>query len=460
VIRSRLAASASLRWRLLAATGLLAALLVAIAGTLLLGLFRSEVQRQFASSLRSQLDEVTARLEWTADGEPLLPPASLSDPRWRRPYGGLYWQVEPVQANHRPPLRSRSLWDTQLAVPADAVTDGEVHVHALDGPAGQSLLLVERSVRPGSDAATAWRVLVAGDLRESEAAVQRLRGALIGGSVLLLVLMLAAAWVQTGIGLAPLRRLQAALAALRGGQATRLAGRFPSELQPLADDFNGVLDRQADSLARARTQAGNLAHALKTPLAVLAQAAEQPGLVATPAAALLVEQVQRIRRQVDWHLARARAAALQGQPGERTPLRPSAEALLRVLGRLHTERGLQLQLVLPDGLPGFAGDAQDLQEMLGNLLDNACRWARHTVRLSASTAPDGRLWIDVDDDGPGIPAAQRAQALARGQRLDESLPGSGLGLAIVAELAQLYGGALSLDDAPLGGLRARLLLPS
>lgn len=457
---TRLAAPGSLRWRLLAVTGLLAALLVTLAGALLLGLFRSEVQRQFASGLRSQLDEVTARLSWSATGEPQLQPASLSDPRWRRPYGGLYWQVEPVQPGGPLPMRSRSLWDVQLAVPADAVADGEVHVHEVQGPAGQDLLLLERSVRPAGDATGAWRVLVAGDLRETEAAVQRLRRALTGGALLLLVLMLAAAWVQTGIGLAPLRRLQAALAALRGGQAARLAGRFPSELQPLVDDFNGVLERQADSLARARTQAGNLAHALKTPLAVLAQAAEQPDLAGTPAAALLGEQVQRIRRQVDWHLARARAAALQGQPGARTPLRASAEALLRVLQRQHAERGPALSLDLPENELAFAGDAQDLQEMLGNLLDNACRWARGRVRLSAAPAAEGRLCILVDDDGPGIPPAQRAQALLRGQRLDESLPGSGLGLAIVAELAQLYGGALSLDESPLGGLRARLLLPA
>jgi len=457
---SRSSASGSLRWRLLAVTGLLATLLVALAGALLLGLFRGEVQRQFASGLRSQLDEVTARLEWSAAGEPQLTPASLSDPRWRRPYGGLYWQIEPVRADGRPPLRSRSLWDTQLAVPADAVADGEVHVHEVQGPAGQALLLLERSVRPAGSGAGSWRILVAGDLRETEAAVQRLRGALVGGALLLLLLMLAAAWLQTGVGLAPLRRLQTALAALRAGQAARLQGRFPSELQPLVDDFNGVLDRQADSLARARTQAGNLAHALKTPLAVLAQAAEQPGLAGTPAAALLDEQVQRIRRQVDWQLARARAAALQGQPGVRTPLRASCDALLRVLQRLHADRGLQLELALPESEPGFAGDAQDLQEMLGNLLDNACRWASRRVRLSAVLAADGKLCIEVDDDGPGIAPAQRAQALARGQRLDESLPGSGLGLAIVAELAQLYGGALSLHESPLGGLRARLLLPA
>ncbi len=457
---SRTGALGSLRWRLLAVTGLLAALLVSLACALLLGVFRTEVHRQFATGLRSQLDEVTARLEWTAEGEPVLPTASLSDPRWRRPYGGLYWQVEPLQPQRRPPLRSRSLWDQQLAVPADAVADGEVHVHEVRGPAGQGLLLLERSVKPDPSTAQAWRVLVAGDLREAEAAVQRLRAALIAGALLLLALMLAAAWVQTGVGLAPLRRLQGALAALRRGEAPRLHGRFPTELQPLVDDFNGVLDRQAESLARARTQAGNLAHALKTPLAVLAQAAEQPEVAGTPTATMLADQVQRIRRQVDWHLARARAAALQAQPGARTPLRASAEALLRVLERLHADRGLQLSLDLSDPALGFAGDVQDLQEMLGNLLDNACRWARQRVRLSASTVASGQLCIEVDDDGPGIPPAQRELALTRGQRLDESVPGSGLGLAIAAELAQLYGGALSLDDSPLGGLRARLLLPA
>ena len=461
----------SLRWRLLAITAALATLVVALTATLLLGLARDAVQRQFASALRSQLDEVTARLEWTPNGAPTLAPEALSDPRWRRPYGGLYWQVQAVDPSRlngpggAPPLRSRSLWDAQLAPPPDAVADGEVHVHNIAGPDGQALLLLERSVRPAGDAAPAWRVLVAGDLAETEAAVQPLRRALVGGAVLLLALLLGAAWLQTGVGLAPLRRLQAALGALRTGRAQRIEGQFPQELQPLVDDFNRVLAQQADSLARARTQAGNLAHALKTPLAVLGQAAEHalgedPGRPSQPALAALVnEQVQRVRRQVDWHLARARVAAAQGQAGLRAPVRVTAEGLLRVMARVHAARELQLAFDATDPLPDFAGDGQDLHEMLGNLLDNACQWAAGRVRLRA-TADDTGLLLCVDDDGPGIPPDQRAQALTRGQRLDESVPGSGLGLAIVAELAALYGGALTLDRADWGGLQARLRLPA
>lgn len=282
----------------------------------------------------------------------------------------------------------------------------------------------------------------------------------------LLLLLLAAAAAQVTLGLAPLRALQRALAALRQGQATRLSGRFPSEVQPLVDDFNGVLDRQAATVERARTAAGNLAHALKTPLAALLHAAEgadqrPEALAALPAQ--VQEQVARARRQVDWQLARARAAAAHGQPGLRTPVAPVVEGLLRVMARVHAGRSLQWQPSPIEPDLAFAGEVEDLHEMVGNLLDNAGKWATHRVsigaaRIAADSRP--RLCISVEDDGPGIETARREQALGRGQRLDESVPGSGLGLAIVHELAALYGGQLLLGDTPGGGLHVELVLPA
>ena len=251
--------------------------------------------------------------------------------------------------------------------------------------------------------------------------------------------------------------MQRALQQVREGRTARLEGRFPTEVQPLIDDFNGVLDRNAEVVARARTQAGNLAHALKTPLAVLGNAAVQ-----TPQselASLVAEQVQVAQRHIHWHLARARVAASQGLPGQRTPLAPLLDKLLRVMDKLHAPRRLDLGR---DAVPAdwaFAGEEQDLQEMLGNLLDNACRSARGAVRVSAQHEGQ-QLHIMVDDDGPGIAPELRAAVLQRGVRLDESTPGSGLGLAIVVELAQLYGGALTLETSELGGLSARLSLPA
>lgn len=455
----------SLRFRLLAAT--LAALAVALllAGVLLAGLFREHVLRQFSQSLTAQLDQITARLEFDAAGQPLIDPQSLSDPRWSRPYSGLYWQVDGAGPAQRAVLRSRSLWDATLALPRDVLAEGVVHVHEGTGPDGAALLLVERTVTRDGARTTPWRLTVAADLRDTVAAVERFNGVLMASMGTLFVLLCGAAYAQVAVGLAPLRALQRTLAGVHAGTAARLHGRFPSEVQPLVDDFNAVLDRNAEVVARARTHAGNLAHAIKTPLAVMSQAAaaaQQRSEAGDELAALVEEQVGVARRHVDWHLARARAAAAQGVPGARVPLQPVLGGLLRVLERVHAGRGIAWR-----GLPvapelAFAGEAQDLQEILGNLLDNAGKWARHEVHVSATASGLGRgsrLRIVIDDDGPGIAAGRREVVMARGARLDETVPGSGLGLAIVNELVGLYGGSVSLQAAPTGGLRVEVELP-
>ena len=460
----------SLRFRLLAATLVAALIALVLAGVLLAGLFREHVLRQFAEQLVAQLDQVTARFDLDPTGRPQLDSAGLTDPRWSRPYSGLYWQVDgrSAAAWQRGMLRSRSLWDAALAAPTDAVADGVVHVHEIAGPDGAALLLVERTVRRDDAAATTWRLLVAGDLRASQAAVERFNGVLAASLAALLALLCVAALAQVAVGLAPLRALQRALAAVHLGRAPRLEGRFPAEVQPLIDDFNVVLDRNAEVVARARTQAGNLAHAIKTPLAAMAQAASAPpqGPEAGARLATLVqEQVGTARKQVDWHLARARAAAAQGLPGARTAVEPVLAGLLRVMAQVHAARSLALQSDPLEPGMAFAGEKQDLQEILGNVLDNACKWARSQVHVSATRerspgAGPPALRIAIDDDGPGIGAEQRATVLARGARLDESVPGSGLGLAIVHELVGLYGGSVDLGPSPLGGLRVELGLPA
>lgn len=452
-----------MRWRLVGATLVALAVALALAGVLLAGLFRDHVLRQFTGTLASQLDQITARIEFDASGAPRLDPQTLSDPRWTRPYSGLYWQVDAMgPAARRAVLRSRSLWDSQLAVPEDTPPDGALHVHAIAGPAGTALHLVERTVRQDGAANTGWRILVAADLGETEGAVAGFNRVLAASLAVLLGLMVAAAWVQVRLGLAPLRTLEASLARVRDGRSQRLEGRFPSELQPLVDDFNKVLDRNAEVVTRARTQAGNLAHAIKTPLAALAQAA-RPAQPPAELASLVRDQVELARRHVDWHLARSRAAAAQGVPGAVVPLEPVVQGLLRTLERVHADRHLDMRWTPPGQELRFAGETQDLQEMLGNLLDNACKWARSAVEVDAQRlAEDGRDWLvcRVDDDGPGIAPELRDRVTARGARLDESVPGSGLGLAIVQEIAGLYGGSLALDVAPAGGLRAVLRLPA
>lgn len=460
--------SGSLRVRLLAATLAVLVLALVAAGFLLSGLFRDHVMRQAETTLTHQLDQVTTRLAFDAAGQPLLDPLTLSDPRWQRPYSGLYWQIDqmpssPGSAGQRKGvLRSRSLWDTSLALDNDSLGDGAVHRHTGAGPQGAPLLILERTVRLGEQPDTRWRLVVATDMQAISQAVSRFNGMLAVSLGLLWLLLVLAGVAQVAVGLSPLWAMQRALVDVREGRTPRLQGRFPTEVQPLIDDFNGVLDRNAEVVERARTQAGNLAHALKTPLSVLGQAAAQQQ-AASPddkLAPLVHEQVNTARRHIDWHLARARAAAAQGLPGMRTPLAPTLAGLVRVMARVHADRSVSVHTDVPDTSLAFAGEEQDLQEMLGNLLDNACQWARTEVRVSASRVGP-QLHIVLEDDGPGIPPDRLDTVLTRGVRLDESTPGSGLGLAIVADLAQGYGGQVTLSHSPkLGGLRVQLNLPA
>ncbi|MCA0244451.1 MAG: sensor histidine kinase [Proteobacteria bacterium] len=452
----------SLRLRLLGATLVTLALALVGAHGWLTSLFRDHVMQQFDLGLAQQLDQLTARLEFDAAGRPQIDRGSMTDPRWEQPYAGLYWQIESLDGapGRRPAvlLRSRSLWDAELQLPADALANGERHQHDTTGPRGEALRAVERSLQAGEPAASRWRLIVAGDPREAMAAVARFNGVLAASLAALGLLLVLAALAQVAVGLAPLRAMQRALQQLRQGRSQRLQGRFPAEVQPLIDDFNGVLERNDEVVTRARAQAGNLAHALKTPLAILGQAARD----ATPGGelpALVAEQVDLAQRQLNWHLARARAAAAPHRPGQRTALAPVLAGLLRAMAKLHADRDLQLAAAEPTAGLAFAGEAQDLQEMLGNLLDNACRSARQAVGVRAERQGPW-LRITVDDDGPGIAPEQREVVLQRGVRLDESRAGSGLGLAIVVDLAQGYGGALTLGTAPAGGLSACLSLPA
>lgn len=451
----------SLRNRLLLVTLLTAGLTVVTSGFALSALFRDHVRQQFVERLTADLDQVLARLEVDIQGQPSLDAARLSDPRWTRPHSGLYWQVDGAGADGKPGLlRSRSLWDEDLVAPRDMPGQGELHVHDVFNHRQEPLLLIERTLR-ADGAAVPWRVMVAAATEPLDRAAERFDNALIGALLVLMLLLCAGALLQVTLGLAPLSRLRSALAALRDGRSERLEGRYPTEVQPLVDDLNGVLDRQASTLQRARTQAGNLAHALKTPLTILGQGAanasssvaardELPGLV--------LDQVQVARRHIDWHLARARAAAAQGAGGLRTPLQPVADGLVRVMQKVYANRKLSIRVDV-DARLAFAGESQDLQEMLGNLLDNACKAARTQVLVSAMQTGQ-LLRVTVDDDGPGIAPDQIAKALERGQRLDETTPGSGLGLAIVQELATMYEGTVELGVSPLGGLLVVLNVPA
>ena len=275
----------------------------------------------------------------------------------------------------------------------------------------------------------------------------------------LAILLIVAGLSQVRGGLTPINQLRERLAALREGRERRVGGAYPSEVQPLVDDLNALLDDRERRVERALMKAGDFAHGLKTPLAVLAQEAERAEAAGhADRAGILSEQVARMRRQVDSHLAHARAAASGVGSDARCPVAASVDGLVRTMLRLHAGRGIAIESALPpDGWVRVR--REDLDEMLGNLLDNACQWAR--ARVVVGAAANGRsVDITVDDDGPGLAPDLRETVLKRGVRADEAAPGSGLGLAIVADLAELYGGSITLEGSAAGGLRARLTLPS
>ncbi|TXT36700.1 MAG: two-component sensor histidine kinase [Comamonadaceae bacterium] len=457
----------SLRVRLLAGTLFWIAATILLAGWVLGSLFRQHVEDQFHSELAMHLDQLTAQLTLDEQGKPQLA-LPLSDPRLTRPFSGYYWQIDRVadakqnSAGLVGQLRSRSLWDHVLAVPDQTPAGGDVAYGRVVGPQDQMLVTVQRQVRLDelpNQAAITFRLTAAANENFMLEPVAHFSGILWLALGVLAVGLVLAAVVQVVSGLAPLRRLREALGAVRNAQAQQLEGQFPVEIMPLIDDFNKVLTQNAEVVERARTHAGNLAHALKTPLSVLANAAHDDALDRAALAHLVGDQVGIARQQVNYHLARAQAAATSRMPGARTELKPVLDGLFRVMSRIHTERHIALEQEPFAAALSFRGEAQDLQEMLGNVLDNACKWAATRVRVSVR-CQDAMLTLTIDDDGPGLLPEQREAVLQRGVRADEQTPGSGLGLAIVDDLARLYGGHITLTDSPLQGLRVALVLPA
>jgi len=444
----------SLRVRLLAGAVVWISLALVVVGTLLAALFRDHVERRLEAELTIQVEQIAAALERPSTG-PVILTHQPSDPRYGRPYSGSYWQVDGPEG---PLFRSRSLWDVALALPLDVSAGGGAHRRRIEGPDGQRLIALERTVTL-PDAPGAYRVVAATDERELTAADAAFTRTLALSLGVLALALVAAVAIQVRVGLRPLHRLSTGVAAIREGRIKRLEGRFPTETQPLVEDLNAVLQRNEEIVARGRVQAGNLAHGLKTPLSILSNEVDRLAADGAPQlAASMRGQITTMRRQIDYQLARARAAASLDVPGARVPVAPCVAAIQRTLARLHDGRDLQFAIdVQADHV--FRGERQDLEEMLGNLMDNACKWARRRISVK-SGYEEGRLTITIEDDGPGLPAEQLGGALAPGARFDEKVPGTGLGLAIVHDLASLYSGSIALGSSSLGGLRAELTLPA
>jgi signal transduction histidine kinase len=319
--------------------------------------------------------------------------------------------------------------------------------------------MIERQIDAGDEGR--YLVQVAANADEIQGQERSFQWALAATFLALALALVGSTALAVRFGLRPLRVLQEGVASIRRGETERIDGDFPEDVAPLATEVNQLLDANRAIVERAQTQVGNLAHALKTPLSVLVNEADSmsPSLPDK-----VREQTEIMRRQVTFYLDRARAAARARTIGVVTEVKPVVEGLVRTFEKLHAERGLIFAIDMPDALK-FRGEAQDLTDLIGNLLDNAGKWAHEGVSIRAWREPAGRdeapfLIAEIDDDGPGLDENARSQALERGKRLDESRPGSGLGLAIVVELAAIYGGSLRLDESPLGGLRAILRLPS
>jgi signal transduction histidine kinase len=445
---------ASLRLRLIAGgiMAILAALTIAGGGLILL--FERHVSRTIADDLNIHLNQLLSAIDVNTAGELYLL-QSPSDPRFNEPLSGLYWQIGD---DHGRLLRSRSLWDTTLALPRDEPSAGEVHLHEMVGPASANVLVAERGIGLTiADQRVPVRVAVAVDLTRVSAATTAFARDLVIALALLGLVLAIATGVQVALGLRPLNVLRRAVMEMRASHSRQMSSTAPVEVQPLVEELNALLDEQEREIDRSRSRAADLAHGLKTPLAALAADVRRLEGEGQNEIARDIESLsETMSRHVDRELARARArGAVRQRAGLSTALAPLAQSLIATLARtpfgarIVFEPHIAADLVMPF-------DRADLAEVLGNVLENAARHAKSRVSIAASGGPS-RLTITIEDDGPGIAEAARSRVVERGVRLDERDEGAGLGLAIVQDVLDAYGWRFELAaSGRLGGLRVTI----
>jgi signal transduction histidine kinase len=392
------------------------------------------------------------------NGVPFAP--VLTDLRASRAYSGRYWQIlVPTAGGGLQPVgqQSYSLFGAVIPTPPDLLArlkadPSEPVAYDTRGPQGEAVRTLARY-------AEIQGVPVIFVYAEDRSSIDRdIRYFIVwtaGAFILLGAGLVAAIVVQVRVGLRPLFALRREVAEVRRGKAERLAGSYPSEVAPLADELNALLVHNQEVVERQRTHVGNLAHALKTPISVMVtEASQRPG----PLAEVVTRQAETMQRQVDHHLRRARAAARTQGMGERTSVAEVVDELARTLERIFRDKGVAIDWDVGEDL-FFQGERQDLLEIAGNAMENACKWCKAKVRVRAEPAGAERFRLTIEDDGPGLPPDLREEVIRRGARLDENAPGSGLGLAILDELGRAYGGSLKLGDAQLGGLLVQIDLP-
>ena len=451
--------SRSIAWRLFLSAAFWSTTILAAAGLGLSAVNARWTESNFDDELGVYLKALAANVATLGDESK---PSSLLAiaPEFELAFSGWYWQITKLDSKPPEIRASTSLFATQLPrlVPP-AGPHADILSGYVAGPGGRQLRVVQREIDAGDEGH--FLIQVAANADVIHAQEQSFQWGLAVTFLTLALGLLGSTALAVRFGLRPLRVLQEGVAAIRRGEAERVVGSFPDDVAPLAAEVNQLLDANREIVERARTQVGNLAHALKTPLSVLMNEADAPG---ADLPTKVRDQADVMQTQVTFYLDRARAAARARTIGAITEVKPAVEGLVRTFERLYAERGVSFAAEIQDGLR-FRGESQDLTDLIGNLLDNAGKWARETVGLRAWRETNLRespsfLIAEVQDDGPGLPAEDRREALERGKRLDESRPGSGLGLSIVLDLAGVYGGSLELDDSPLGGLRARVRLPA
>lgn len=456
----------SLVWRLVRSAAMWAVPALLFTAVSLIWFYRASTYRIFDDPLVNTIQALIA----SAETDPNAPGGfSLTsepiDPRYQLALSGRYWLIGELQEDGRlNTLKgSPSLYGATLTLPArDAVIikerQGDVVRSSSRGPDSEPLRLAAQSVIfPGQDARPV--VIVAAADRRSAAKAVRQFSYIAAGLMFILALGQAVAiFVQVRLGLRPLFALQERVVDVRQGRTGSVEGDYPREIKPLADELNSLISHNKTVVDYAQTHVGNLAHALKTPLAVLRNEA---GTKQSTLAEIVGRQSEIMSNQVDHHLRRARAAARGQTIGAKTPISETLTSLVRTVQRIYRDKDLDIQLHVEEGLV-FRGEKRDLEEMAGNLLDNACKWTKGKIRIKVDVPeePEARVRLVFDDDGPGLSKDQYAEVLKRGARLDEATPGSGFGLSIVNDLAQAYNGSVELGESPLGGLRTILIIPT
>ena len=446
----------SLRLRLLSGAALSIAIALTISFFVLTAIFERHVESRIEHELENHLRQLSALVESTTDGQ-IIVAGVLSDPRFERPFSGLYWQIEEAG---KVLDTSASLGDETLKLPPPVAGGPKPICVEIPGPGGKLIFLVTRDiiVRVGEGDHT-LRLAAALDYADIGSAVHMLRWDTALSLLILGACLVLAAWLQVSVGLSPLNALRQRLSSVRNGEEPRLTGTFPSEISPLVDDLNGLLESQEHSIERARTRASNLAHGLKTPLTILNGAARELAVHGqSSAAGDIAEQVTVMRHHVERELTRARIAAARTPPY--TDVAMIVGKIISTMQRLPRGEVLDWQLDI-DEPAVIALEADDFAEILGNLLENASKWTKNIVRISGSTAGGKSpvlTALTVEDDGNGVPDEQWGIILERGVRLDLGKQGTGLGLAIAKDIAEAYGASMELFRSPLGGLGVRIKL--